>query len=319
MLTLNQWRQISKVGVPLIGRFTGPKLSRFDDGVRAYGAANNNFDRVTLLGTMLRDSNELMQLPPAQMTEPHAQALGTLRITIKDDLNQICGEASKYNRNQDIIAAGNGGALAPRTVVVNVYYLHQLGVAPPPVGPVDATINAHLATARDIFNGAQITFVRSNAAATPISQAPNPGGAFEGILSPPAAPGLPAGGVFGVGGTGGPRLITALNATVPAPKSIDVIYIPRFDENDVQGYTFAAQHSYDGVFPRRPMVVMTLHPPADGDATYPSTLAHELGHALTGELNHSTDANDLMCGGANRTGSDISPGEIGWFRYNGWI
>jgi hypothetical protein len=70
---------------------------------------------------------------------------------------------------------------------------------------------------------------------------------------------------------------------------------------------------------KRPIVTVTLYPPAAGFATQPTTLAHELGHALTGDPDHSRDADCLMAGGNIRNAQNtLSDGRVGWFRNNPW-
>jgi hypothetical protein len=186
MLSLAQWRQIRSVDhlrlpiiPPLRIRAQDPNvqdLQVFDAEILAYHSANNNFDRASILGRMLYQLTTLLKTPSAQLPKRYAAALDTLRSNVKTDLNQICGPTFQVQRNQDILAAGNGAALAPKTVTVNVYYLHPMG-APPAValiGLVDAAVNNHLLQAGHVYAGSHIQFARSNPAATPISQTPGP-------------------------------------------------------------------------------------------------------------------------------------------------
>jgi hypothetical protein len=70
---------------------------------------------------------------------------------------------------------------------------------------------------------------------------------------------------------------------------------------------------------RTPIVTVTLNSPVGGGATYPATLAHELGHAITGCPAHIQDGNNLMSGGAIRNGTNnLSDGQISRFRKNPW-
>ena len=293
-------------------------LKGFDADVTAFGTANNNFDKVTVLGRLLQSTRAYLALPAGTVPARYTNAVNALDMAVQNDLNQICGGAYQPPRTADIVALGGAlPALAPKNVSLNIFYLVPVGAAPV-VGPIDVIINAHIANANNAagYQRAGINFARTNPAATVVSQT----AAGDSILLP-AVLAVPAHlqGKFADGGNGGPRLITYCNASAGAANSIDVVYLDHYDQNDVQGRTFRAGKDYGGVTPTRPIVTVTLNPPAAGVATQPTTLAHELGHALTSDADHSLDANCLMAGGAIRNAADtLSDGLVGWFRNNRW-
>jgi hypothetical protein len=287
--------------------------------VTALTNASNNFDRVTILGRLLQWTAAYVSLPPNTVPERYTNAVKTLDTAVRNDLNEITGGVTyQTSRNADIVALrGDQPALTPKQVSLNIFYLVAIGAAPG-VGPIDVTIDNHITQANNAvgYRRARITFARTNAAATLVSQTP----AGDSILLS-ASSEVPARGQgkFADGGVGGPRLITYCNASGGAPGSIDVVYLDHYDQLDVQGRTFRAGKDYGAATPNRPIVTVTLSPPAAGSATQPTTLAHELGHALTGDPDHSLDASCLMAGGAIRNANDtLSDGLVGWFRNNPW-
>ena len=203
------------------------------------------------------------------------------------------------------------------TVHLNVYYLAPVG-ANPNVGPIDAIINQHITNANQLgcYQTANITFQRVNAAAVVATQT----AAAASILLPAvtAVP-LHNQGKFADGGVGGQRLVEYLNASGAAAHIVDIVYLDNYEtaQNDVQGRAYRTNDPT--LAPNRPIVTITLNPPAGGAATYPTTLAHELGHALTGCPVHIADPNNLMSAGSVRNGADtLSHGQIGWLRNNPW-
>jgi hypothetical protein len=323
MMTLNQWKNTRRVDHVALGPFNPrvqamapgvPHLDAFDADVGNYIFANNNFDRVTLLGRiMVRARGNYLNVP-AVPQQYQAAVLALYNVT-QADLNLICQPMYQMQRTVDLTALVAGHALVPRNIALNIFYLAPVGAAPA-VGPIDAIINGHIAAANAAagYLQAGTTFARANAAATVATQT----AANESILLP-AIGAVPVHlqGRFADGGIGGPRLITYCNASGGAANSIDVVYLDHFDQADVQGRTFRAGADYGGTVAARPIVTVTLNPPAAGAATYATTLAHELGHALTGDPDHSADATNLMAGGAIRNGIDnLSEGQRLWFRNN---
>lgn len=323
MMSLAQWTTTRRVDHVNLGvahpRVRGQSqgltnLKVFDADVAAFAAATNNFDRVSILGRIIQQARAYLGLPANTVAQRYVQAVNTLYQSASVDFNRLTGAAYQALRNADLAALATGRALAPKNITLNIYYLAPQGAAPA-LGPTDAVIDAHILHANNaVYQRASITFVRANAVAIVATQT----AANESILAPaiPAVP-LALQGAFADGGQGGPRLITYCNATLVAANSIDVVYCERYDQNDVMGRTFRAGQDYNGTIPARPIVTVTLNPPPGGIATYPATLAHELGHALTGEPGHSIDANNLMAGGAIRNGNDtLSDPQLAWFRNN---
>ena len=139
-------------------------------------------------------------------------------------------------------------------------------------------------------------------------------------VSPTAAVPLNQQGKFADGGMGGQRLVEYTNASGAAANTTDVVYLDNYEtaQNDVQGRAYRTNDPT--LTPNRPIVTITLNPPVGGAATYPTTLAHELGHAITGCPAHIQDANNLMSGGSVRNGTNrLSDGQIAWLRNNPWV
>ena len=325
MITLDAWKTLRRVDHVNLGATAPrvraqapgvPPLDGFDADVRDYPGATNDFDRVTILGRIVQraqtDYVRVQNAPPRYL-----EAVMPLYNDAQGHLNQICGGGHQAARTQDLVALAAGTPLAPRVVRVNALFLAAVGAAPV-LGPIDATIGNHLATANAVagFQRAQLTFARVLPAATVVTAT----AAGASILLP-NAPDVPANkrGTFSDGGTGGPRLITWCNASGAAATSVDVVYVDHFDQDDVQGRTLRAGVDYGDATAARPIVAVSRNPPLPVSPTYPTTLAHEMGHALTGCPAHSTDPNDLMCGGATRNGTDhLSDGVISWLRNNPW-
>jgi hypothetical protein len=221
----------------------------------------------------------------------------------------------QMGRTTDLVNLYRGTPLAHKNINLNVFYLAPIGAAPAVAG-IDAVINNHIASANAAagYIRAGITFTRTNPAATVATQ----NAAGQSLLLP-VTPEVPVArqGNFADGGIGATRLIAYCNASGGQARSIDVVYLDHYDQDDVQGRTFRAGADYNGATSTRPIVTVTLNPPAGGVATYPTTLAHELGHALTGDPDHSADGSILMAGGANRTAANtLTDGQIAWFRNN---
>lgn len=326
MFTLAQWvslRRVDHASLPAFnlnqgfhiahpryrnrGVGTHPNLKTFDQYLTAFAAANNDQDKVGILGTIIFQADQFLAAGghAARYDNPVQQ----LYNTAVADMTQICG-AGQAQRTADIVAAGAGNAIAARTVTVNVFVLTTVG-GPQPA--VNATINAHINNANNSqgYIAAALTVNRSS---PNIQYVSSHNGQSILLTSPPAPPTMA--GKIQDSQQGGVRLIHVCNAAALGGQ-VDVVYVPDFDQNDVQGRTFRAGQNYLGAVPVRPIVTVTLNPPAGPPPTYPTTLAHELGHALTGDPNHSNDANNLMAGGAIRAGVDnLNLGQIAWFRRN---
>src|SRR5262245_31425606 len=325
MLSLAQWkttRHVDHLDIgPLNPRFRGqnantPHLNTFDAEVTAYAQATNNFDRVTALGNIVVRART-NYLTNQAIPQRYLAAVNTLYNAALTDLGRTCGMLHQMGRSNDFNRIANNQALLGKNVTLNVYYLAPMG-ANPNVGPIDAIINQHIlnANALPAYQQAGLTFIRSNPAATVVTE-----NALHESMLLPAIPSVPvaAQGKFAEGGIGGRRFIEYCNATAAAAGSIDVVYADHFDQPDVQGRTYRAGSDNVGATPARPIVAVTFNPPVGRAATYPTTLAHELGHALTGDADHSIDGNNLMSGGAIRNANNqLTHGQIAWFRNNRW-
>ncbi|MGH7460715.1 MAG: hypothetical protein ACREMA_06760 [Longimicrobiales bacterium] len=329
MLSLVQWQNVRRVDHVDLGpasiRFRGvaaglTNLKIYDGDVAAYPAAANDFDRVTILGRIVQQTRSYLNLPAGTVSQRYVNAVNALMQSALQDLTLICGGAYQATRNADLLRLAQNGALAPKTITVNVLYLAPIG-AVPNVIPIDATINQHIAqaNANGGYQRAGISVVRANAAAVVATQT----AAGQSILLP-AGGGVPANqvGRFADGGEGGRRLITYCNARALAPSSIDLAYLDNYEQqqNDVQGRTYRVGDTSVGIASNRPIVCVTLNPPAAGNATYPTTVAHELMHALTGCPTHSGDVNNLIAVGSTRNmNANITDGQIAWMRNNPWV
>ena len=98
MMTLNQWKNTRRVDHVALGPFNPrvqamapgvPHLDAFDADVGNYIFANNNFDRVTLLGRiMVRARGNYLNVP-AVPQQYQAAVLALYNVT-QADLNLIC-------------------------------------------------------------------------------------------------------------------------------------------------------------------------------------------------------------------------------------
>lgn len=278
-MTVAQWMNARRVDhATLLGfhpRVRGqaagaPNLKVFDADVAAFAAADNDFDRVSALERIIRQARVHLNVPANNALRRYTAAINALYQSASLELGQICGAAYQPSRNIDLAALAAHNALAPRNLSLNVFYLAPVGAAPA-VGPIDAVINNHIQNANNAagYQAANITFARTNPAATVAAQT----AAGDSLLLP-AIPAVPVAhqGAFADGGVGGPRLITYCNASGGAANSIDVVYLDRYDQPDVQGRTFRAGANYNGAVPARSIVTVTLNPPPGGAATYPTTL-----------------------------------------------
>lgn len=321
MLTLDQWKTARRVDhTSILGfhpRYRNPAgrpdLKPFDALVTACHTATNNFDRVTALGALLAAAQAFHMAAGGAAGRYRTPVQNVLAQAVQD-LNVICGAAQGHGRNLDIIRAATGQPLVQKTITANVFYIAQVGAAPV-LAPIDAIIDAHILTANTLasFVAAGIRVQRSNAAATVVT---NHGG--DSILLTAPAP-LAMIGKFQDSAAGGERLIAECGA-IPRAGRVDIVYVDEYDQADIQGRTFRAGQNYNGAVPVRPIVTVRLTPAAGGGASHPTTLVHELGHALTGDSGHSADAAMLMASGNIRGAvNDLSPGHVGWFRRNAHV
>ena len=328
MITLAQWentRRVDHVSLPggLNPRFRGnagpgpQNLKGLDQFVQAYANVHGQDDwaKIGALAQIVQEGLAHVAAAQGQVNQRYVTAAQTLVNSANADLNLLCGAPFQANRTTDLIALRANTPLVQRTVRLNVYYLAPIG-ANPVVGPVDQVINQHIMNANQLacYQRARITFQRVNAVATVARQT-----ASGGSILLPAVTAVPLNqrGKFADGGMGGQRLVEYLNASGAGANTADVVYLDDYEtaQNDVQGRAYRTNDMT--LAPNRPIVTVTLNPPVGGAGTYPTTLAHELGHAITGCPAHIQDGNNLMSGGSIRNGTNnLSDGQIAWFRNN---
>ena len=330
MMTLAQWentRRVDHVQLPggLNPRFRGnagpglQNLKGLDQFVQAYAQVQGQDDwaKVGSLAQIAQEALAHIAAAQGQVNQRYIAAAQALLASANADLNLICGAQFQPNRTADLVALRANRPLGQRTVRLNVYYLAPIG-ANPNVAPIDQIINQHITNANQLacYQRASITFQRVNAVATVATQT-----ATGGSILLPATTAVPLNqqGKFADGGMGGQRLVEYTNASGAAANTMDVVYLDNYEtaQNDVQGRAYRTNDPT--LTPNRPIVTITLNPPAGGAATYPTTLAHELGHAITGCPAHIQDANNLMSAGSMRNGTNrLSDGQVAWLRNSPW-
>jgi hypothetical protein len=328
MWTLAQWQRVRRVDHLTIHllvktfhpRFRDPagrpNLKVFDPMVSAFWLATNDFDKVSVLGEIVARAAEFIDwfgaLPAPQPPARYLIAVQRLLAEVQAELSQICGALGAVQRSADIVAISNNHALAAKVATINVFYVAAVGGPAPVVDAIDQVIDAHIVIANGLgaFTTAGLTIRRQNAAATVITD--NNG---HSILAT-AGPNI---GKFQEDGRSIYDLILLLNAQHPVGR-VDVVYLEEFAHDDVQGFTArpASPLTYSSVKPaQRPVVVVRRTPGQGGAVTHPTTLAHEMGHALTECGQHSARPNDLMASGDIRNAvNHLSIGNMAWFRDN---
>jgi hypothetical protein len=330
MYTLGQWQDIRRVdhfkfvGVSFSRGFyianprwrqfdanDRPDLKGFDQYVTAFNLAQSPFDRMSALGEIISLGYHFIQgrQAPAQANDRYNNAVDALYNRAIIDMNLIAGHLRQQAMEHHI----TGVARPARTIQVNVLLIKPSAVAAPAGDAI--TINAQIANANAsaAFQNAQIAVNQVGGIVQVHEDAHH-----QSFLLGAAAP-LHVRGTFQDSAVGGDRLIDYCNG-LPRTADMDVVFVDGFDQADVQGRTFRAQNDYNGHTALRPIIAIRLTPVVGGAATHPTTLVHEFGHALCSEPSHSADANNLMAGGANRTGIDnLSAGLNAWFCNNPYI
>jgi hypothetical protein len=335
MLSLAQWkdaRRVDHLTLPAVSISQGfyfahprfrrlganarPDLKTFDQFVINYPNATNDFDRVGILGDVIGAATLFLNNPPANAAQRDTNAVQQLLNAARQDLGGFVGATQLADAVLDIVAVAQGQPLAAVQVTVNVVYVHPAGAAPAggALNAIDATIDQQIngANATQALQDAALTIVRANAVAL-LHDSDN---GHSILLTSPPAPANMAG-KLQESAQGGMHLVTLCN-TLPAgagPQRVDLVYVPDFDQNDVSGFTFRVGRNYYGASPARPIVTITMNPPAAGGNPN-ETVAHEMGHALCNCGEHTPDANNLMAAGSARLNVQLSAGQIAWFRNN---
>ena len=327
--TLDQWKQARRVdhlqinilGAKFNPRFRDPQgrpdLKVFDAQVAAFWAADNNFDKVSALASIVADTSDyiggFVALPnPGGQDNRYLTPVQGLQAQAQGELNLICGGGTAVQRDQDIVNLNNAVVPAPKVALVNVYYIGVHGSPAPNLAAIDAFIDNHINVANGLacYTTARLTIARHNPNATLITDFNG-----ESILYTDQQ----NAGLFHEGARSIFLLIGLLNGLAPAPAGrIDLVYHEGFVADDVQGFTARTAGLYSGRTPNaRPIVLVRRTPGPGGALTHPTTLAHEMGHALCECGQHASNANDLMSGGATRNGvNNLSIGQMAWFRNN---
>jgi hypothetical protein len=286
-------------------------LKVFDPFVNAFNLAQSRFDRMTALGRIIETSYHLIQgrQAPDQVNDRYNAAVTALSNQAIVEMNLIVGAAYQQAMEHYITGVNRPA----RTILVNQLLIKPAAGAVPPADAVAINQQIQNANASVAFQGAQIT-VTTVGATVRLHQDTNN---QPFLLGPPAPVAVQD--TFQDSAGGGERLIDYCN-NLPRTADMDLVFVDAFDANDIQGRTFRAGCNYNGHTPQRPIVVVRLTPVVGGAATHPTTLLHELGHALSSEPSHSAQADNLMAGGAIRSGVDqISLGQAAWFCNNPYI
>ena len=320
MLTLVQWKQTRRVDhLDIVGfhpryRDAGPHndLKLFDALVNRFWAAANRYDQITVLGEIIEQVEDFITIGGRPLR--YRDAARALGASASAEFAALGLAAYRDRIIQDIRRLHAPAQLGQRTLHVNVLYLTTVGNVPI-LGNIDPTIDAHVLAANQTagFQAGNLVVTRVAAQANVISQAPDGNSILLAGVNVPVA----MRGKFQDSAVGGARLIAACNA-LNVDRDLDVVYLEEYDQDDVQGRTFRLGTNQYGETPNKPIVTVRRLVAAGGNpATHPTTLAHEIGHALTSYPDHSTDANNLMASGAIRNGLNrLSHGQIGWFRRN---
>lgn len=327
MYTLGQWKDIRRVdhlSLPAVSFSKGfyiahprwreydpalrPDLKVFDVMVDSYNQANNNFDRVTQLANIIATGSPLINI---HINDRYGQAATLLYNQAILDLNGICGA----HFQQAIEHFITGVSRPARTVRINVILIKSNGNPAPQQDLNTITNHIQIANALGSYQAAQLN-LQQVGGIMQVHQ--NPQGAGFLLTQAMGAPNN-MWGLFQDSAGCGDRLIDYCN-TLPRNADVDVVYVPGYDQNDVQGRTFRATVGQNGHIPLRPIVTVRLTPAMGGGATFSTTLAHEMGHALCTEPAHCADPNDLMTAGHNRNGNNnLTLGEMAWFCNNNYV
>ena len=321
MMTFAQWQVTRRVDHLTIGQYnprfrrSGYNLKSFDADVLGYQNANNDFDRITFLGRIIQGAQPFLDLNAQNIPQRYRTAVQLLFQSASLEVNLVCGAVHQPLFLFTLHTIRKLHALLTKNVSLNIFYIAPIGTAPV-LAPIDLIINSHITAANTStgYQQAGLAFVRTNPVAIVATQT-----AQNNSLLLAAHAAVPAAqqGKFADGGVGGPRLRSYCNASKGSANSIDVVYVDAFDQQDVQGRTFRAGVAYNGVAAIRPIVIIRLTAVAGGAATHSTTLAHELGHALTSSPHHSSDTNNLMSSGNIRNGNNwLTDGQVAWFRNN---
>jgi hypothetical protein len=328
MWTLNQWKQARRVDhfkvLKFHVRYRGAadvQLKAFDQLVTNYYAAVPNHAKLIALGEIIARATAFgagahaanTQNPVTQLAAVAEQDLRLLLAGRDVDANAVVAELQAD--------PATWGAKQLRVTTWVVVPDARMGQN---FGNIDTMIDTHLQNADQLYaaHGMNLTVVRTNNASTVSSKintlqgetrtnslldfTPDPNALTAGEL--PYLNNFNAlAGKFS--DTARSRVAAWLNAKALPATGVDLVYVPEFAEDDAQGLTTRPNSTGLDTTPRRPYVTIGWNPLnavafPTAAATFPTTLAHELLHALMDEGTHTPDANNLMAGGSNRNGTN---------------
>jgi len=308
MLTLAQWRRARRVDLFARVRFRGdsdPHLKAFDDHVEAYHhVVNANYqDKVGIIGKIMNGCHSYLG---ATRKDRYRDVIVDLREAAGNELGALILGQRAPNVRMEAALGMRTGLFTPKTVLLNCFVVRRPSDAASVAG-VDTLIDEHIENANEILSGARVTIVRNPArqATTTVTQVdPKGSGDLNSILHPKAT---------GFDDHGRGRMSAYFAREVDhavSPHTINVVYVPNFAAAlAAQGVTTRPSTTGISPAPARPFVTVS-EAPVHGP-TYPTTLAHELVHVLTGSPDHSGDSHNLMAEGAMRTGTNrLSLGQI---------
>jgi hypothetical protein len=329
MLTVAQWKQSRRVDhfkiVSFNVRYRGnpdQQLKDFDQLVTDYHAALTDQARMIALGEIIARATAFGAGAHAAQTQTPVTALAA---AAEQDLRLLLA-----GRDVDTDGAITALRTPPATWGVRRVRVQTWIVVPDAqrnqsFGRIDTMIDAHLLAANTLYagQGMRLSVVRRNAVSTVSSRVdkdteatrtnslldytPDPA-TITDASRPFLAQMQASAGKFSMEARS--RIAGWLNnQTVPAD-TVDLVYVPSFAEDDAQGLTTRPHSTGLATTPDRPYVTIGWNPLnaatfPTAALTFPTTLAHELLHALMDEGTHTSDADNLMAGGSNRNGTNV--------------
>jgi hypothetical protein len=344
MWTVKHWKQSRRVDhfkvVSLNIRYRGnpdQQLKTFDQLVTDCHAALTDQARLIALGEIVASATAFGAGAHTAQTQTPVAALAGVA---EQDLRLLLA-----GRDVNVDSAVADLQALPATwgarqVRVNTWIVVPDAMRNQNFAHIDAMIDTHLLAANTLYaaHGMQLSVVRRNAVSTVSSRAdptaeatrtnslldftPDPA-TISDALRPFLAQMQASAGKFSMDARS--RVAAWLNTKAMPANTVDLVYVPTFAEDDAQGLTTRPHSTGLATTPTRPYVTIGWNPLnavafPTAAVTFPTTLAHELLHALMDEGTHTADANNLMAGGASRNGTNvISMGQMAVARSSAFI
>ncbi len=333
MFTLAQWKNVRRVDhITLPGfsvrrgfywahpRVRGvenrPDLKIYDPWVEAFNMANNDIDKISQLGLIIEAAALILsQRDTDGYKDRYYEVINTLQNHALAGVNKICGAGNQQAMENYITNRGR----AAKRIYINVIIVTKHGELVP--HGILNKINTHITAANGVFQDANISVHRASKVNTHLTQ-------YQGesiTLAGPDVPPRVVGKVLPASTKSGGRLINYCNSigNNNGATCVDVAYIPDFELSDVGGMTLRAGNQYcEGGIPQRPIILVNSNPSQGlmDRGGINTTLAHELGHAISGYGSHSASADNLMAGGDIRNGNDnLTLGQRAWYNSSQWV